>query len=403
MPPSKWKELSSVVEGARRSSDKEKKPSPFVIEDDASSSGPAKASKDRVLGGLRRSERVRIQIPVDVYLCGEDEEPIFGHGKTVDVSAHGALLALPLPVEIGQTLRLVHRRTKREIECHVLRFSKRYPHGGGEVGVEFAGMSPHFWDIATTPEDWAPDWVPNALPQRLEPKVPPQAVRKGAAGATSRTEKPQRGYFGVAVGTSKAILKNSSALRRPIAVLAGAIVLLTVWIALRGSSGADSADSGNAVPAGVAPEDARRIPRIERTRLATAVDFDPDAVSWLRSSDQQPTGKIPGYYSGSKKSAAYILVGKANERRVVIFADGELRYNAEYPVIAIAACVPMELVHQINWAEPSTPQSDGDGLLIVRAADAPASGVILFVRGSQVVSASPVDYREVKFGQSCQP
>ena len=133
------------------------------------------------------------------------------------------------------------------------------------------------------------------------------------------------------------------------------------------------------------------------------MDFDPDAISWLRSLDQQPTGKISGFYSGSRKSNAYILVGKDNERRVVILAGGQLQYNAEYPRVAIAACVPMELVHQINWAEASTPESDGDGLIIVRAADAPASSVVLFLRGSQVVSASPVDYREVKFGQGCQP
>ena len=87
----------------------------------------------------------------------------------------------------------------------------------------------------------------------------------------------------------------------------------------------------------------------------------------------------------------------------MILANGELRYNAEYPAIAIAACVPMELVHQVKWADATPPESDGDGLLIVRAANAPASGVMLFLRGSQVVSANPVDYREIKFGQGCQP
>jgi len=182
--------------------------------------------------------------------------------------------------------------------------------------------------------------------------------------------------------------------------LIASVILLMAWMAMRSR---DDGGGAKEQPAGVAPEDASRIPRIERTRLATVEDFDADAVSWLRDSGQQVSGKISGFYSGSKTSNAYILVGKANERRVVIFADGELRYNAEYPVIAIAACVPMELVHKINWAEASPPESDGDGLLIVRAADAPASGVMLFLRGSQVVSANPVDYREIQFGQGCQP
>jgi hypothetical protein len=140
VPPTKRQVLSSVVEDAQRASTADSHPSP--VKDVVSYSG-VKAGKDRVLGGWRRSERIRIEIPIDVYACAEDQEPVFGQAKTVDVSAHNALIALPLPVEIGQTLRLVHKRTKREIECHVLRFVKRYPEGGGEVGVEFVGMSPH--------------------------------------------------------------------------------------------------------------------------------------------------------------------------------------------------------------------------------------------------------------------
>jgi len=96
-------------------------------------------------------------------------------------------------------------------------------------------------------------------------------------------------------------------------------------------------------------------------------------------------------------------VGEANERRVVILAGGQLPYNAEYPRIAIAACVPLELVRKINSVDAVPPESDGDGLLLVRAADTPASGVVLFLRVSQVVSGSPVDYREARIGQGCQP
>jgi len=182
--------------------------------------------------------------------------------------------------------------------------------------------------------------------------------------------------------------------------LIASVILLMAWMTMRSSN-----DGGGAKgqPAGVAPEDASRIPRIDRTRLATLEDFDPDAVSWLHDSGQQVSGKISGFYSGSKKSNAYILVGKDNERRVVILAGGQLQYNAEYPRVAIAACVPMELARKIKWADAVPPESDGDGLLLVRAADAPASGVVLFLRGSQVLSASPVDYREVRFGQGCQP
>ncbi len=136
MPPVQQRGLPTVVEDA---------PSPSATEDSPRPSNPAVGKKFSELGGWRRSQRVRVEMPLDVYVYGEDEEPIFGKGKTVDVSAHGALLALSMPVDIGQTLRLVHPQTKQEIECHVLRFVKRDPEGGGQVGVEFAGMSQHFW------------------------------------------------------------------------------------------------------------------------------------------------------------------------------------------------------------------------------------------------------------------
>ncbi len=332
MPPSKRQVLSSVVEEVPIPSDAKSNPNPSVIEDNASSSSPGKASKDGVLGGWRRSERVRIEIPVDVYAYAEDKEPIFAQGKTLDVSAHGALLALPLPVQIGQTLRLVHRRTKREIECHVLRFVRPYPEGGGDVGVEFVGRSQHFWAIDSPPVDWDPGWVPNALPQRPPPVVLPAQTRpKDVIGpafkASPGTAGAWQSSFGVGRTTVNHTRKHWRVLKMPAVALAALVAFLILWTSTRRSGDANSAATGNALPAGVAPEDASRIPRIERTRLAITADFDPDAISWLRGSDQQANGKIPGFYSGAKKSNAYILVGKANERRVVIFAGEELRYK----------------------------------------------------------------------------
>jgi len=393
MPPVQQRGLPTVVEDA---------PSPSATEDSPRPSNPAVGKKFSELGGWRRSQRVRIEMPLDVYVYGEDEEPIFGKGKTVDVSAHGALLALSMPVDIGQTLRLVHPQTKQEIECHVLRFVKRDPEGGGQVGVEFAGMSQHFWGIASPPEDWDPDWVPNALPQRPPPIVPSEPLPLDGVAETEGARQRLQGSLRASAATAKQILKDGRVLSWPIVMVAVSLGLYILWIATHPAGDAGSAANEDSQSFRVAPQDASIIPRIDRYRPATPVDFDSDAVAWLRGSGQQASGKIPGFYSNSKKSNAYILVGKANERRVVILAGGELRYNAEYPVIAIAACVPMELVHKINWADPSAPESDGDGLLIVRAADAPASGVMLFLRGSRVVSASPVDYREIPFGQGCQ-
>lgn len=402
-----WQELARTMEDDPRPSAAGDGPSPPQAENTASPSDPGKNRIDRTVEAWQRSERVRIEMLVDVCLCVEDQEPVFTRCKTVDVSAHGALLDVTMPVDIGQTLRLVNVRTKREIECHVLRFAKRYPEGGGQIAIDFVGVSPHFWGIASPPADWDPEWVPAARPQRPVAEVPatpplPGGTADVSPGKLPRAEEPSREHL-QAPAIVRTVSGNYRIPKWRVVALVASAVLFAAWIAMRAPNDADSTAVGeNALPAGVAPDDARRIPRIERTRLATVEDFDPEAISWLRGSGQQASGKIPGFYSGSKKSNAYILVGKANERHVVIFAGGGLGYNAEFPVIAIAACVPVGLVHKIKWADSSVPESDGDGLLIVRSADGPSSAVVLFLRGSQVVSASPTDYHEVAFGQGCQ-
>jgi len=407
LPPKHWQDLSRAIVDDAGPSAKEISASPSEIEDSSSSSDPNKAKGKRRSRDSRRSERVRVEMLVDVCVClddDDDQEPVFARGKTIDVNAHGALLDVSMPVEIGQTLRLVNVRTKREIECHVLRFAKRYPDGGGHVAVEFAGVSRHFWGISSPPADWDPNWVPTGQPERQIPQGPasgpsPTVGAGASASALPRTDKLRRERVQAPAIERKAQARPRVSKGMMVGLMA-CVLLFMAWMTLRSPNDGTGA---NGMVAGVEPEDASRIPRIDRTRLAIVEDFEPDAVSWLRDSGQQVSGKISGFYSGSKKSNAYILVGEANERRVVILAGGQLQYNAEYPRIAIAACVPMELVRKIKWADAVPPESDGDGLLLVRAADAPASGVVLFLRGSQVVSASPVDYREIRFGQGCGP
>lgn len=405
MPPKDWQDLSRTIVDDSAPSVYEINETPSETKDHASSSNPGKPNTLRRFRDLRRSERVPLEMPVEVCVCSEDDdgqEPVFTRGKTIDVNAHGALLDVSIPVDIGQTLRMVNVRTKREIECHVLRFAKRYPEGGGHIGVEFAGVSRHFWGISAPPTNWDSRRVPLAQPNGPVSQGPPSAASPvSSAGASPnalpRPDKPRRMQ---APAIERRVQVSYQLPKGLTLALVALVLLLMAWMAMRSPNDGNGANAG---PAGVVSEDARRIPRIDRMRLATVGDFDADGISWLHDSGQPVSGRIPGFYSGSKKSNAYLLVGKDNERRVVILAGGQLQYNAEYPRIAIAACVPMEMVRKIKWADPSVPESDGDGLLLVRAADASASGVVLFLRGSQVLSASPVDYREVRFGQGCQP
>ncbi|MFZ0819521.1 MAG: hypothetical protein WAM91_05590 [Candidatus Acidiferrales bacterium] len=355
--------------------------------------------RDELWKGFRRSERVRLEMSVDVYII-ENDETIFEQATTLNVSAHGGLLILNTPVKLGQRVRLINPQANKRIEGHVNRVIMRHPAGGVQVGIEFVVMSPDFWDIPSPPADWDPNWAP--APERKRPPTPPWELQEHVAEVLYRESiqeviREQKESVAVAPPAAK---PNGVRVSKSLVLLAVSAAFFTLWtVEARRSSVAGLAVSERFSPVGVLPEDARLIPGINRSRIATADDFDSDAVTWLRGLGRQISGKIPGVFFGSFESNAYVLVGKANERRVVILAGGELRYNAEYPVVAIAARVPKELIQKISWADPSPPESDGDGLLIVRAADAPASSVVLFLRGTQVVSANPSDYRQVFTGQ----
>ena len=353
----------------------------------------------------RRSTRLQFEIPVVVQAQEENKEAFPVEGKTVSVSLNGALLAVAEVFVIGQSLLLTNSKTGKEIVCHV-RSVQENGTGMNYVVVEFATVSPKFWGLSFVPEDW--DDAQRKLPQRPLPtkSAPLKPLLKDSLyhsllsnRRTINSEIQQEEQESLKASEGRTKTRGWRVFRWPIIALAACVALFIIWASVRRASEGGSAALQNSTSAGVAPDDALLIPRIERFRLATGEDFDPDAVSWLRGSGQQVSGKIPGVYSGHDNSSAYILISKENARRVVILADRQTRYDAEYPVIAIASRVPKETIQKISWADPSPPESDGDGLLIVRAADAPTSGVVLFLRGSRVVSASPVDYRQIPLSQ----
>ena len=379
---------------------------PIGADDSPGAPGAAKTETGNVPIRGRRSQRVRFEMPVGIYLCRENEESTFEQGKTLSVNAHGGLLALTTPVAIGEMLRLINPRTGNEIDCRVCRFGMRYPGGVSQVGVEFAVVSPSFWDVDSRPLDWDPSWVPPAERARPQISLPPASLPDEPVQGTPRWRSPAPSAKAKTSSREISQAKESAKshawrdFKWPIVALAGLAMLFIVWTVVSKLSHASSPSSGISEFGGMEPEDVRVIPGIERLRLATEEDFDQDAISWLRGLGQQVSGKITGAYSGAEKSSAYILVDHYNARRVVIMAYGQVSYNAEYPVIAAAALIPKELIQKISWADPSPPESDGDGLLIVRAADGPASGVVLFLRGTQIVSGNPIDYRQIPLGQA---
>lgn len=101
----------------------------------------------------RRSERVRLQIPIVVMTESVDHEQMEEETQTVVVNAHGGLLKLEMEVLPGQPIVLKHPRSGVEAAARVVRVENP-PGGFIAVAFEFKEKSPHFWPVEFPPEDW---------------------------------------------------------------------------------------------------------------------------------------------------------------------------------------------------------------------------------------------------------
>jgi hypothetical protein len=144
-------------------------------------------------------------------------------------------------------------------------------------------------------------------------------------------------------------------------------------------------------------DDVALIGNLEGERVVTESDFNGDAAAWLRAEKGTVSGKIEAKFSGADASgeAAYILIDKRGDYRAVILAKGAKAFDEHFPKIGIAARVPREVVDRIDWLgrPPETP--DGDGLLLLRNPDDKASGLVIFLQGTRVVTAVPSDYQAI--------
>ena len=362
------------------------------------SSVTAEIGKASIRG--RRSQRVRFEMAVGIYRHQGNEEPIFEEGKTLNVSAHGALLALTTPAAIGEMLRLINPRTRQEIECRVCRLGLRYPGGVNQISIEFCEVSPTFWDVDSRPLDWDPAWVPPA--ERVRPQISAQVFLTEPVQET-----PQTRFLASSVKAKKTSAPQQSSRAQeatksrvaglfnwPMVASGICLVLVACWIGIPNHRAAVPVAPWVPVSQILASKEANMISDSDNFRLATMADFDPDAISWLHSSGRLASGEIPGAYSGTDKSDAYVLIGKNEMRRVLIMANGQVRCDAQYRTIALAVRVPRILIEKIDWSLPPG-ESDGDGLLIVPTTDHLGSSVVLFLNGQQVVSGTPIDYHQV--------
>jgi hypothetical protein len=106
-------------------------------------------------GSLRRSQRVCLNVAIEVTLRRDSEKHPSEQTQTLTVSAHGALILLNTRVETGDLLGLRNIATKSELVCRVVDLTIGSS-GLPEVGIEFLKPDRNFWHIAFPPSDWSP-------------------------------------------------------------------------------------------------------------------------------------------------------------------------------------------------------------------------------------------------------
>jgi hypothetical protein len=101
----------------------------------------------------RRSTRVRVQIPVQVIVRNLDNVESRFETFTLDVNAHGCLLAMERKPDVGQSVRLLNAQASMEQSGRVIRIEHACD-GFYPVAIEFDSPAPKLWPVLTPPEDW---------------------------------------------------------------------------------------------------------------------------------------------------------------------------------------------------------------------------------------------------------
>jgi hypothetical protein len=98
----------------------------------------------------RRSSRVALRVPLQVYEPGTNKRFIMEEAYSVKVSLWGGQISLESPVSRGQKLLLVNGATGENMESHVIHLGPTHL-GRSLVGIEFLEHSPSFWGLTFPP------------------------------------------------------------------------------------------------------------------------------------------------------------------------------------------------------------------------------------------------------------
>ncbi|MBZ5642516.1 MAG: hypothetical protein LAO19_07140 [Acidobacteriia bacterium] len=119
----------------------------------AAAGNPSANKGTASLSTKRRSSRVAIDMPVEIFGQSANGKVFREETRTTTVNAHGALLVLGSAVQIKPSVLLINKTTRIEVQCRVISL-KETEKGKVELGVEFVIPQPRFWGISFPPEDW---------------------------------------------------------------------------------------------------------------------------------------------------------------------------------------------------------------------------------------------------------
>jgi hypothetical protein len=92
----------------------------------------------------RRTRRARVQVPLLVYGYTLNDGPFAEKTTTIEINAHGALIAMETVVPPGERLLLTNETNQKTQQCIVLSVTTRQ-RSQEEVAVAFATAAPQFW------------------------------------------------------------------------------------------------------------------------------------------------------------------------------------------------------------------------------------------------------------------
>jgi hypothetical protein len=101
----------------------------------------------------RRSERVRLSVPIVVVAETRERDRVQEETASVIVNAHGGLFRLKMELLTGQPIVLLNPLTGQQESCRVVRVEDM-PQGDFGVAFEFDRPAPHFWAMTAPPADW---------------------------------------------------------------------------------------------------------------------------------------------------------------------------------------------------------------------------------------------------------